>query len=335
MTPMTMTRSAARLALALALLLATAAPAAAQTTLKMASLAPGNSTWGQFFKRAMKEVAEKTGGAIETKLYAGGSQGDEKVVVEKMRTGQLHIAAVTAVGLAEIAPEVLVLQAPGLITDYKTLDKVRDQLKERFEEAMRAKGFELLGWGDVGVVYFYSHIPVKAPSDLSKVKMWAWNADPIAREVTKAAGITPVPLGVPDVLPSLNTGHINTFYTSPLACLQLQWCDHVKTRTNYPVAIGIGAVVMEKKAFDGLSAEHQAVVREVWGKWSRALVKKVRVDNDKAVKVLADAKGIMDVSLSAAEVGAWAGIATKVQNALVGSVYPQELLAKVRSIAGK
>lgn len=312
------------------------AGAEAATTLKMATLAPEASTWGKFFKRVAADIEKSTGGAVTVKIYYGGSQGDEKVVVEKMRTGQLHIAAITAVGIASIAPETLVLQAPGLITDYKTLDKVRGALKSRFDKTMSDKGFTNLGWGDVGLAYYYSNIAVRKPEDLksSELKVWAWNADPIAREVTDVIGITPIPTGVPEVLSSLNTGHINTFYTSPLACLQLKWCNYVKVRVTKPLAVGIGAVVMSTTALDGLG-EHKQKVVDAFTKWTDALTRKVRDDNKKATKILAKKRNIEDIELSADEAREWDAVAKKVQDRLVGKVYPKELLDKVRGLAGK
>lgn len=325
-----------RAALAFLCALALATPAVAQetTTIKFATLAPDSSSWMKVFKRAAKEITKKTGGAVKLKIYGGGTQGDEKVVVEKMRTGQLHAAALTSIGLSEIAPEILVLQAPGLILDYKTLDKVRDTLRPRFEKAMLDKGFVQLGDGDVGVVYFYSAHEIRGPKDLNKGKFWVWNADATAREVANVAGVTPVPLAVPDVYPSLQTGHVDTFYSSPLATVSLQWFSKVKYRNTQPLTVTVGAVVVTQKMMDTLSPEHQTIVRETISKWSRALVKKVRKDNDKATKILRK-KGIADIEPTPEDIKAFEDIAKKVQDNLAGKIYPKALLEEVRALVGQ
>jgi TRAP-type C4-dicarboxylate transport system substrate-binding protein len=317
--------------LALILGLATAAQPTLAAELKMATLAPRNSTWNKIFEKVAEEVKTGTAGAVTMKIYPGGTQGDEKRVVEKMRNGQLDIGAITAVGLSEVAPEVLVLQS-GAIRTYKKLDAARAKHKDRFEKSFSDKGFVLLGWGDVGQVYYYANEPVANPSDTKKTKMWVWNADPIAREMASILGLTPVPLSVPDVLPSLNTGHINAFYTSPLACLQLQWCNHAKFRTVMPLAVGVGAIIISKKALDALPPEQQTVVKNAWAKWSDALTKQVRSSNESAVKVGKDKMGIQDVDLSKEQIIEWDTVSKKVQQALVGKVYPQALLDDVRNI---
>jgi TRAP-type C4-dicarboxylate transport system substrate-binding protein len=306
----------------------------ATTTLRMGTLAPAKSSWMRVLDRAAKDIHKQTNGSVILKIFPGGSQGDEKVSVEKMRTGQLQAAAITAVGLAEIAPEILVLQAPRLIGDYKTLDKVRGKLRSRFEAAMQAKGFRLLGWGDVGLYYFYSTEVVKEPADLAKTKLWAWKDDPTAVGLAKAAGLKSRQSDLPSVLASLSTKRVNTFFTSPLACLQLQWCNHVKYRTYHPISIGIAAMVVSEKAFQGLTAEEQAVVTSVMGKWTRALIHKIRKDNVLAAKILREKKGIIDIEVDDAAKAKWNELGRKVQEALSPAMYSKDLLQQVRDIAG-
>jgi TRAP-type C4-dicarboxylate transport system substrate-binding protein len=306
----------------------------AATTLRMGTLAPAKSSWMRVLDRAAKEIHKKTNGSVTLKIFPGGSQGDEKVSVEKMRTGQLQAAAITAVGLAEIAPEVLVLQVPQLITSYKMLDKVRGKLRSRFESAMQAKGFRLMGWGDVGLYYFYSTEVVKEPADLHKTKMWAWKDDPTAVGLAKAAGLKSRQSDLPSVLASLSTKRVNTFFTSPLACLQLQWCNHVKYRTLHPISIGIGAMVISEKAFQGLTPEEQAVVTSVMQKWTKALIHKIRKDNVLASKILREKKGITDVEVDDAARAKWNQLGRKVQEALSPAMYSKDLLNEVRGITG-
>lgn len=307
---------------------------ASATTIRMGTIAPAKSSWMRILNRAAKDIFEKTGGSVTLKIYAGGSQGDEKVSVDKMRTGQLQAAAVTAVGLAEIAPEVLILQAPQLITDYRTLDKVRDALKERFEGAMLKKGFRLLGWGDVGLYYFYSTEVVKVPQDLHATKLWAWKDDPTAVGLAKAVGVRSRQSDLPSVLASLSTKRVNTLFTSPLACLQLQWCNHMRYRTYHPVSIGIAAMVISEKAYQALSSEEQTIVSTVMGKWTRALIHKIRKDNVLASKILRDKKGIIDVEVSAADKALWRKLGTKIQNNLSPAMYSPALLKQVRTLVG-
>ena len=91
-----------RLALTLATVLSLAVPAHAQTVLKIATLAPDGSSWMNLFREWGRNVDAKSGGKVKIKFFAGGSQGDERDAVRKMRLGQLSGAAVTAIGLGQI-----------------------------------------------------------------------------------------------------------------------------------------------------------------------------------------------------------------------------------------
>lgn len=338
--------------------LATTAPlASAATTLKFASLAPQKSTWTKIFKKIKKEVATNTNGELNIELFVGGVQGDEKEVVEKMRTGQLQMAAITAVGLAKIVPDALIFQLPGLFENPAQLDMVRNKVGPDIEKQMEAAGFVLLGWGDVGLYYLYTQSAVKSPSDLSKVKMWVWSDDPIAQSLVKQAGGKGVPMGVPSVTAALANGKVNGYYTGPLAAASLRWYNRSTHMMAHPLSMGIGAIIVSKKAFDALTPEQQTVLREVGSLWSGRLTKKVRKDNRKTLDLMVganydgvkvDAAG--NVTIGARREGGtkpivtswdpaarkdWEQVFRKVQDDLAGRVYSRDLLKRVRSLTGK
>ena len=62
---------------------------------------------------------------VEFRFYGGGSQGDERDFVRKIRAGQMDAAGVSTTGIGLVARPVLVLTAPGLITEYEQLERAR------------------------------------------------------------------------------------------------------------------------------------------------------------------------------------------------------------------
>lgn len=306
------------------------APTAAQAKvkLKLATLAPADSAWMKLFDGMNRELKQVTGGEVAFKFYAGGAAGDEKDVVRKMRINQLHGGSMTAVGLGEIAPAVLALQLPLLFKSFGELDYVRDRMKPTLEKVFLDKGFVILGWGDVGYTYIFSNTVVKTLADLKKTKMWAWVDDPIGKKVFEVAGITPVPLSVPDVLPSLQTGLIDAVYTSPLASIALQWNTKVTHVSTMPLAIGVGATLITKKQYDKLTPEQQTQLLEVSLKWHKKLVKRIRKDNKTSVKTLIKG-GVTAVKVGKAERAQWEGVAAKTKKALTGSLFPAALLGEI------
>ncbi|MEZ4266105.1 MAG: TRAP transporter substrate-binding protein DctP [Myxococcota bacterium] len=346
---MTLLRNTTLAVLALAL---SAGPALA-TTLKLATLAPKRSSWGKLFEHMGAELAEK-GDGLTVDIFDSGVQGDEKEVVEKMRSGQLQMAALTAVGLAKIVPDAIVFQLPGLYKTPAQLDEVRKALAPKIEASMEAAGFILLGWGDVGPLYIFSNVPVVTPDDLKQTKFWTWTDDPVGPSVARHAGTAGVPLGVPSVTSALANGKVDSYLTSPLAGVSLRWYNRSTHINPWPAAMGIGAVVMAKPAFDALPAKQQKALREVSAKWSTILTKKVRQDNTKTLQLMAakaydgvkvDDAGLLTVGarkagatkpivtpVTGAAEREWRAIFVKVQDELAGRVYSKALLDEVRRL---
>ncbi|HEV8325355.1 MAG TPA: TRAP transporter substrate-binding protein DctP [Myxococcota bacterium] len=324
--------SAAVAALALgAAVLALAGSALAARELKMATLAPKKSTWYTSFAAISADLEKATGGALKLKIYPGGIHGDEKPTVSKIKTGLLDIAAVTAVGLSAIEPDVIAFELPMLFKSYKELDYVRDALRGELDARFEAKGYKILGWGDIGYLYVFSNAEVHTPAELKKIRLWAWTEDPISKTIGDLAGASTVPLAVPDVLPSLNTGVVDAFVSSPYATIALGWASKVKFMAGSPVAIGIGATVLSKAVYDSLPPDQQKLLMDVGAKRSVELVAAIRNDNKKAIDTLRTTGGISVYALTDAEKAEWAALSDKVAAALTGKVISAPFLAKVKA----
>src|SRR5262249_490211 len=144
---------------------------------------------------------------------------------------------VTNVGLSKIQPAILIQQLPMLFRNYKELDCLREKMSDKFSAMMDEKGFVVLGYGDVGFAYLFLNKEAKSPDDLKDVKFWAWTDDPVSRQLIDFAGLRSVPLGLPDVLSSLQTGLIDAFVTAPYAAIALQWFTKAKYMVGLKLAL--------------------------------------------------------------------------------------------------
>src|ERR1700722_10058727 len=125
--------------------------ARATTILKIGTVAPQDSSWGREFKRLTKEVADDTGGELVLDFHWNGQAGDETLMVQKIRTGQLDAAAVSALGFgATGVTDIFTLELPGLFSSWAKLDTARDAMKDEFTRQFANNGFMILGWGDAG-----------------------------------------------------------------------------------------------------------------------------------------------------------------------------------------
>ena len=187
-----------------------------KTVIKLGTLAPQDSTWVNYLQMMIKDVQTKSEGEIQFKLYPGGVLGDERDMVRRMQIGQLHGGAMTTVGLSLIQKEALVFQLPLLFNSDEELDYVRDHLNTDMEETFLKNGYILLGWTDVGPAYIFSKHKIQSKEDLRRTKIWGWVDDQIAMALFKEAGINPIPLSISEVMPSLQTGVVDTVPSTPL-----------------------------------------------------------------------------------------------------------------------
>ncbi|KPK17794.1 MAG: hypothetical protein AMJ62_00695 [Myxococcales bacterium SG8_38] len=278
-------------------------------------------------------VQKETNNALRMRFYAGGSQGDERDFVRKMRAGQVDGAALTNIGLGQLVRPILVLSVPGVFSEYDELDRVRTELGQRFEEMFEAEGYKLLGWGDVGKTRLFSTERIERPSDLKKQRPWAWKDDLIFTEFLKVVGANPVRLGVPEVYPALQTGMVDTLPASALAAVSLQWYTRLKYMAAKNSGIIVGAAIMRKDKFDALTDEQQKVLVETGARAHAALNKSIRRDDEKAYQTVLE-RGLTPVDTSEHD-AEWKEAGKQVRERLAGRVYPETLLDEVLAAAGK
>jgi TRAP-type transport system periplasmic protein len=305
--------------------------ASAQETLKIGTLAPAQSPWGQVFNVWMKAVKEKSGGKLQLQFFYNGQQGDEGAMVGKMKAGQLDGAAVTAVGLSKIYKPILALQMPGLFTSWAKIDAARENLKGEFEKGITDAGFRLLGSGDVGQVHLMSKgFAVKHPNDLKGKSPYMWRDDmvqPIFYQVI--GGVTPVPLNVPEVLPQVRTGAVNVINAPSLAAEQLQWAPLLSHINSAVGGIAIGGLVFNGKRVDALPGDLRAIFEETGKIAASALTTRIRNEDAAAFARL---KGKMTV-VDDADKGAWEGVFKQVRQRLGQGTFSPDLIARLEKLA--
>jgi len=301
----------------------------AGTTIKFATVATEGSTWMKVMDDLAKAVEDSTNGDVKFKIYPGAVQGDEKDVLRKMRIGQVHSAGFTGVGLGEILPEVRIMDAPFLFNNYQEVDFVADNLSTHFAKKFEEQDYILLGWAEVGFVYVFTNTPIHDIKDMSGVKMWMWEGDPIAEAAFTAMNISPIPLSLTDVLTSLQTNLIDGVYISPLACTALQWHTKVKYMLQLPLADSNGAVLITKKQFSKLTPEQQNILKYFSAKYLRQLTKLSREDNAKSLELIKKA-GIQFTNISdKTQLSDFVKAGKKARQALVGKLYDQSFLDKI------
>ena len=288
----------------LAALLLLAGHSSHAATFKVATLSPDGSFWMKTMREAGKEVEAATDNRVKFKWYPGGVMGDDKAVLRKMRVGQLQGAALPMGELLSFYPDSQAYGIPFLFNSYEEVDYVRSQLDDSLITGFAEGGMEVLGIAEGGFGYFLTAEPVRVPADLQQQKVWVPQNDVVSARLAQSIGVTPIPLTLPDVLPGLQTGLVNTVAVSPMGAIVLQWHTQVAHITDIPLMYFCGVISLTGKSFNKLSADDQAVVKAVFGKAFKLIDERNRMDNVKAFEALTN-QGVETVVLTEAERDAW------------------------------
>ncbi len=304
---------------------------AGPVVIKFATLAPDGSTWMKLMREFAQTIKQETNGEVRFKIYAGGTQGDEKDVLRKIRINQLQGAGFTGVGMGAILPEVRILDTPYLFRNKQEVDYIINKFNDYFADHFEKKGFVLIGWAEVGYVYIFTNEVVKNLDDFKHLKVWMWEGDPVAEATFKAFGVTPIPLSITDVLTSLQTGLINTVYTSPLACIVLQWFTKIKYVSDLPLTNSMGAVLISRRTFNKIKPEYQALVKQKGYEYFRKLTELSRKDNAASLQKMEES-GIQTLHLKTPEnLEKFQQVGDKAREALVGKLFSQELVEQIQN----
>lgn len=300
--------------------------------LRIATLAPSGSSWMKVFNAWNLTIQKQTNNTVKLRFYAGGSQGDERDFVRKMRAGQMDGASITTTGLGQLVRQILVLSVPGVFDEYDELDRVRAALSDRFAGMFDQEGYTLLGWGDVGKTRLFSMERIERPSDIRRLRPWAWKDDLIFTEFLKVVGANPVRLGVPEVYPALQTRMVDTLPASALAAVSLQWYTRLKYVSKRNSGIIVGATLIRKDKFEQLTDEQKKVLIDTGIRAHKALNTSIRRDDDKSYQTVLK-RGLTEVDTTDNQ-AEWEEAGKQVRERLTGRVYPKSLLDAVIAAAG-
>jgi TRAP-type C4-dicarboxylate transport system substrate-binding protein len=312
--------------------LATAAHAA--TTLKLGTLAPSDSAWGKEFKRWANEVSSDSGGELQLDFQWNGQAGDEVLMVQKIRSGQLDGAAVTAVGLGQTGvTDALIFQMPGLFANWAKLDGARNAMKADLDRQFQQKGFTVIGWGDVGAGKTMSvGFEVRRPVDLQGKGCYFLTGDPIGPKIFAAiGGVSPKQVSVPEILPNLTNGSISVLTVPPLAAEQLQWASRVTHINTMTVAFGIGAIIVSSPRVQALPQNQKEILENRGREAIERLTKSIRNIDAQAFARLKAGKNAYEPTEP--EKNEWRELFARVRQQLRGAVFTPAVFDKVVQLA--
>ena len=281
---MPITRICRPISILLCLLASFVAPASADSlAVKLATLVPDRSIWGNPLREMGDAWRQETDGRVTLRIYPDGVAGDEPDMVRKMRVGQLHAASLTVGGLVEISPAFTVFEIPLFFESDEELAFVLEKTEPHFRERLRERGFVLLHWAQAGWIHFFTTRPVATLEEFKQLDMFVWAGNDEMVGWWKRSGFRPVPLAATDIVTALQTEMVEAIPSTPSAALALQWFRFTPNMIDLAFAPLVGATVMTEEAWNLISEEDRVVVLAATSEAGERLVREIPAHDAAAV----------------------------------------------------
>jgi len=275
--------------------------ALAALDVKFGTIAPAGTPWADSLEEIKIRVNDQSKGAMKVKVYLGGQLGGELEIMQKIRRGNIQGGGLTCGAMASIIPELDLLEIPFLFESSEEADFVLDNyLLEPFSKLFEQKGFVMITWAENGWRSIgHKTKLIKSPSDLKGVKIRSQESK-VHLAFWKRMQAAPVAIAIPEVLPALQTGVVESFDNTPLFTLAAEWQSAIK---HYSVTNHIyqaAAVIYSKKFWDSLKPDDKKILMGPGNGLSKEIRTSVRKLGQSLLDVLKES-GIQTYSLTSSE----------------------------------
>jgi tripartite ATP-independent transporter DctP family solute receptor len=188
----------------------------AKVVLKLGHLANEDNVWHKACLKFAEEVATRSGGEIEVKVFPNEQLGKETDLIKGLQLGTVDFT-ITGESLQNWVPEAALLGVPYAIRDIGHLDRVvGGPVGEKIAKAIEEKTqLRPLAYFARGPRELSSNRPIKSPDDLDGLKLRIPNV-PLFVAFWSALGAKPTPMAFSEVFTSLQSNAIEA-QENPLA----------------------------------------------------------------------------------------------------------------------
>lgn len=304
--------------------------------IKIGTLAPTNTPW---IENAMNTIVPflewHSRGTLTTTIYAGGVMGEDTDIIRKMALGQLHGCGCTALGVFAAVPEMTVFNLPFLFKNYDEVDYILKKFRKDIDNAFDRNGYILLSIIDTGFFYLYTKDKVNNFEDLKKLKAVTWFGE-VEKTFYNEIGINFLPVSVPEIVMSLQTGIINASISPPLWWMGTQAFQFSKYYIKKPFFYSPAAIFLSKKQVEainkryppGMGEEVTSINSFIMRLYEKEWNHSVRDFESKCQEAFKNT-GIQEIELSDEDMKKLETASRNVWYKLEGKLYTKEFLDKI------
>ncbi|MCL2442336.1 MAG: TRAP transporter substrate-binding protein DctP [Treponema sp.] len=291
------------------------------TIVRLASLVPENTPWGQAINHLASEFNRVTNGEVEVIVFHNSTAGDEPEVLRKLRSNQIQAAVFTSMGMSAVMPEVMAFSYPFLIRNDAELDEVMRRLKPDLDARIQRNGFVTLAWVRAGWIKFFSRNPILTPDDLRRQRLATGTEDLQMLQTFRIMGYQVVPVGLSELLVALNSGRVDAVYQSPVYTAGNQIFGITRNMANMNVAPFMGGILMNEVTWRRIPDRYKPQLQEVCRRLEREIEASINNLETHAINTMVR-HGLRVNELTPAQMQMFYSDTERYENNLVGTTNP-------------
>jgi len=183
---------------------------AAELTLRLASFATDQSSWGRAQAKFKEEVEKRTDRRVEVAIFNNNTLGSNREVLELARRGSVDLVLTGVSHATRNVPQLNALIFPYLFKDRATMFAVLDgAVGAKLDQMMLTQNLSATAWWDNG----FRHVSnnrraIVAPRDIQGLKLRTLPT-PVHVDFFKKIGAIPTPMDFSELLSALRQGVID------------------------------------------------------------------------------------------------------------------------------
>jgi C4-dicarboxylate-binding protein DctP len=254
------------IATALAGVTGLAAPAAAQTTMKLAT-ATVNDVQVEAIKYFGAKVEARSNGRIKAEYYPGAQLGSNPRMIEGLQLGTIEVYVGPPAYMVGLDSRFQVMDAPGLFDDMEHFYRVTQdkEFRDTFLALGERKGVKGISLFVYSPTSFATRDPIRKLSDFQGKKLRVL-ASKLERESVGKLGATAVPIDFSEVVSALQQGTVDGMRTGLSVFTSMKVYEVVNYVTTTHEAMIPEVMMVSKAWFDRQPDDiKQIIVEEAAG----------------------------------------------------------------------
>jgi tripartite ATP-independent transporter DctP family solute receptor len=240
------------------------APMTAQARdFRSADVHPADYPTVEAVKHMGRELAGKTNGKMNIRVFPSGALGSEKDTIEQLKLGGLDMMRINAGALNSVVPETLVTVLPFIFRDTAHMRSVLDgPIGDDILKAMEAQGLIGLAFYDSGARSFYTaKKPITSLADFKGLKIRVQPSELFVGMIN-ALGANPTPMPYGEVYTALKTGIVDGAENNWPSYESSRHFEAARYYSLTEHSLAPEVLVFSKVIWDKLSKDDQALIRK-------------------------------------------------------------------------